>query len=325
MYLNNNYTDWVDIVTRNGSQQNHFINISGNAKNITYRVGLGYQNEEGIMYDGYERWNIKGAVDHKISDKISAGFSTNMATASKESGSNYSILEGFRMTPNMPCYYWEGEKAGQLISQPGKDAAIYPNGGGPTSSINPVVDRLNSKDDTRSYDVMANIYLQYSPVKEIILKTTFSPMYTKTHRGTFYNGETQLRSGKTNMAENYNDEIFSYTWDTQANYIKNFGDHSLNALALFSVYEQKLQGDYINVVDMPFDVDWHNLGSGTVQSQSSYYKKNLHVILCSPYQLCLQRQIHADCIFTLGRQFQIPKRQSLGDVPLSCLGMAHFR
>ena len=66
-------------------------------------------------------------------------------------------------------------KAGQLISQPGKDAAIYPNGGGPTSSINPVVDRLNSKDDTRSYDVMANIYLQYSPVKEIILKTTFSP------------------------------------------------------------------------------------------------------------------------------------------------------
>ena len=72
------------------------------------------------MYDGYERWNIKGAVDHKISDKISAGFSTNMATASKESGSNYSILEGFRMTPNMPCYYWEGEKAGQLISQPVK-------------------------------------------------------------------------------------------------------------------------------------------------------------------------------------------------------------
>ena len=59
----------------------------------------------------------------------------------------------------------------------------------------------------------------------------------------------------------------------KANYIKNFGDHSLNALALFSVYEQKLQGDYINVVDMPFDVDWHNLGSGTVQSQSSYYKK----------------------------------------------------
>lgn len=273
MYRNKNYTDWADIVTRDGSQQNHFINISGNAKNISYRVGLGYQNEEGMMYDGYERWNIKGAVDHQISDKVSAGFSTNLATAMKNSGSDNSILEGFRMTPNMPCYYWEGEKAGQLISQPGKDVAIYPNGGGPTSSINPVTDRLNSKNDTRSYDAMANIYLQYNPVKEVILKTTFSPMYTKSNRGTFYNGETQLRSGKTNMTEKYNDEIFSYTWDTQANFTKSFGDHSLNALALFSVYEQKLEGDYINVVDMPFDVDWHNLGSGTVQSQSSYYKK----------------------------------------------------
>lgn len=273
MYANKNYTDWTDIVTRDGSQQNHFLNISGNGKNITYRIGLGYQNEEGILYDGYERWNLKGSVEHKISEKIVAGFSTNLATALKKSGSTNSILEGFRMTPNMPCYYWEGEKAGQPIAQPGKDAAVYPNGGGPTSSINPVVDRENSKDNTRVYDAMANLYLQYSPIKEVILKTTFSPMYTKSHRGTFYNSQTQLRSGKTNMAENYNNEVFSYTWDTQANYTKNFGDHSLNALALFSVYQQKMEGDYMNVVDMPFDVDWHNLGSGTVQSQSSYYKK----------------------------------------------------
>ncbi|MBP1615529.1 MAG: rane protein [Bacteroidetes bacterium] len=273
MYANKNYTDWTDIVTRDGSQQNHFLNIAGNAKNISYRIGLGYQNEKGILYDGYERWNLKAAIDHKISDKISAGFSTNMSTSIKRSGSSNSILEGFRMTPTMPCYYWEGENAGQLIVQPGKDAAIYPNGGGPTSSINPVVDRENSKDDTRAYDAMANLYFQYSPIKEVILKTTFSPMYSKTHRGTFYNSQTQARSGKTNMAENYNDQIFSYTWDTQANYSKTFGDHSLNALALFSVYQQKLEGDYINVVDMPFDVDWYNLASGTVQSQSSYYKK----------------------------------------------------
>ena len=273
MYQNKNYTDWTDLVTRTGAQQNHFVNITGNAKNISYRVGLGYQDEKGVLYDGYNRWNLKGAVDHKISDQVSAGFSTNMATSLKESGSNYSVLSGFRMTPTMPAYYWEGENAGQLIEQPGKDAAIYPNGGGPTSNINPLVDRENSKDDTRSYDIMANLYLQYSPIKELILKTTFSPMYSKTERGTFYNGHTQYRSGKSNMAEKYNDGVFSYTWDTQANYIKTFGDHSINVLALFSVYDQRKEGDYMGVVDMPFDVDWHNLGSGTVQNQSSYYER----------------------------------------------------
>jgi TonB-linked SusC/RagA family outer membrane protein len=274
MYRDKRYTDWVDIVTRDGSQQNHFVNINGgNAKNMTYRIGLGYQNEDGIAYDAYERWNIKGAVDHKISDKVSAGISTNMATSIKRNGSKNSVLSGYRMTPAMPAYYWEGENAGQPIYQPGKDILIYPNEGGPTSNINPIFDRENSKDDTRAYDAMANLYLQFSPVKEVILKTTFSPMYSKRTRGVFYGALTQDRGNTSNKAEKYNDEIFSYTWDTQANYTKTFGDHSLNALALFSVYQQKEQGDGITVVDMPFDVDWHNLGAGTVQSQSSYYRK----------------------------------------------------
>ncbi len=273
MYLNKQYTNWEDLVTRTGSQQNHFVNVTGNTRNISYRVGLGYQDEKGVMYDGYSRWNLKGAVDHKISDKVSAGLSTNMATSLKNSGSINSVLTGFRMTPTMPAYYWEGENAGELILQPGKDEVIYPNGGGPTSTINPLVDRENSKDETRAYNLMANVYLQYSPIKELIFKTTFSPMYSKTQRGTFYNENTQNRAGLTNMAEKYHDEIFSYTWDTQANFVKTFGDHDLNILALYSVYDQRLEGDYISVIDMPFDVNWYNLGSGTVQSQSSYYER----------------------------------------------------
>ena len=273
MYVNKKYTDWADLVTRNGSQQNHFINISGNAKNLTYRVGLGYQNEEGVLYDGYERWNIKGALDHKISDKVAIGFSTNLATSMKKYGSKNSVNNGFLMNPTMPARYWEGDNAGKLIYQPGKDAAVYPTGGGPTSTINPLVDRENSKDNTRQYNAMANLYLQYSPIKEVILKTTFSPMYQKSRQGVFYGAKTQVRGGNGNQAELYNDETFSYTWDTQANYIKRFGDHSLNVLGLFSVYQQKEQGSYMKTTNMPFDVDWDNMGSGTLESRSSYYRK----------------------------------------------------
>lgn len=272
-YRNKNYTDWTDLVTRSGSQQNHFVNITGNSKETSYRIGLGYQQEEGVLYDSYERWNIKGAVDHKISSKVSAGFMTNLSTSLKNNGSVNSVLNGFRMAPILPAYYTEGEKAGQLIYQPGKDAVAYPQGGGPTSTVNPVLDRQNSKDDTRSYDAMANLYLQYSPTNEVILKTTFSPMYTNQHRGTFYNSKTESRAGKSNMAESYNKDWFSYTWDTQANYLKTIGDHNINVLGLVSVYQRNERGDKMVVVDMPFDVDWHNLGSGTMQEQSSYYIK----------------------------------------------------
>lgn len=273
MYRDKNYTDWKDIVTRDGSQQNHFVNITGSAKDINYRIGLGYQNEEGIMYDNYERWNIKGAVDHKISEKVSVGFSTNLATSMKKYGSKNSVANGFRVTPTMPAYYWEGEKAGQPIYQPGKDEVVYPQGGGPTSTISPIFDRENSRDNTRGYDAMANLYLQYNPIQDVILKTTFLPMYSKNTRGVAYGSLTQQRQGKSNYAEKYTNETFSYTWDMQANYIKTFGDHSLNVMGLFSAYQQKREGDEIVVEDIPFDVDWHNLAAGRVQKSDSYFNK----------------------------------------------------
>ena len=273
-YANNDYTDWADVVTRNGHEQNHFVNITGSSKNFSYRVGLGYQNEKGVLHDSYERWNIKAAVEHKINEHWATGGSVNLATSLKESGSKNAIMNGFRMFPLMPAYYWEGDNAGQAIEQPGKDPAIYPNGGGPTSTVSPIVDRENSKDNTRYYDAMANLYLQYSPIKEVILKTTLSPMYNKRNRGQFYGSKSQARYNKTNQAITDEAEYFSYTWDTQANFIKSWGDHTLNALGLVSVYDQRYETKSTTVTDMPFDVDWYNMGSAsTIENTSSNYER----------------------------------------------------
>ena len=273
MYADKNYTNWHDIVLRDGQQQNHFINIAGNGKDISYRIGVGYQSEKGMLYDAYERWNLKASFDSKINNQLTVGFNANLATSLQNKGSQRSVQNGFNMTPVMPAYYWEGEKEGELILQPGKDVAIYPNGGGPTSTLNPVIDRMNSTDDINSYYVMANTYLQFTPVNDVVLKTTFSPLYTKKHNGVFYGVNTETRRGMTNYAEDNNDEIFSYTWDSQVNYQKRIGDHNFNALGLVSVYSQKMEGNNITVVDMPFDVKWYNLSSGTVQTQGSYYEK----------------------------------------------------
>ena len=274
-YKNRDFTNWPDLVTRNGHEQNHFVNITGNTKNTSYRVGLGYQNEEGVLYDAYERWNIKAAVDNVINEHWAAGASVNLSTALKRSGSKNSVINGFRMSPMMDAFYWDGENAGTPVAQPGKDPAIYPYGGGPTSTLNPLVDREHSKDNTRTYNAMANLYLQYSPIKEVILKTTLSPMYDRNKEGIFYGGNTtQERNGKTNYARTIGRDVFSYTWDTQANFIKDFGDHTINALGLFSVYQQKTEGDGLITTDMPFDVDWYNMGSAAnVEDKSSGYRK----------------------------------------------------
>lgn len=282
MFLSKDYYDWPDLVTSDGHQQNHYINIAGNAKKISYRVGLGYQNEDGVLGDSYERWNLKAAVDNKINDHFSIGALVNLSTSMKDYGSKNSVLNGFRANPYWVPYYWEGENKGELILQPAKDAVIFPEGGGFTSTLNPLVDRENSVDETRAYDIMGNVYLQYSPIKEVVLKTTFSPTYNRSKQGEFYgvNTESQFSSKNPDTGLPYNTatitniDRFTYTWDTQANYTKTFGDHSLNALALFSVYSSVLEGDAITANDMPFDVDWYNIGSaGFFSNADSYYEK----------------------------------------------------
>ncbi|MGE4587859.1 MAG: SusC/RagA family TonB-linked outer membrane protein, partial [Mangrovibacterium sp.] len=99
IYADKNYTDWHDIVLQDGQQQNHFVNISGNNKNINYRVGVGYQSEDDILYTEYERWNLKTALDSKISDQLSVGFNANFATSIQRRGSSNSVQTGFKMTP----------------------------------------------------------------------------------------------------------------------------------------------------------------------------------------------------------------------------------
>ena len=274
MYINDDYTDWIPLVTRNGSQQNHFVNVTGNAKNMTYRVAAGFQDEQGVMYDAYRRFNLKGALDHKISDKLATGFSANMAYSWRDNASQKSVNTGYMMAPIMPAYYWEGDNAGEPIPQPAKDAVVYPNGGGPTSTYNPILDRENTDDEYTTFTAMANLFLQYKPIKEVTLKTTFSPLYRNTQHGTFYTGQTETRRDKgTNQMEDETFKRFSWTWDTQANFEKSWGQHKLSVLGLFSAYQFERSTTDIKETNMPFDVQWYNWGAGTIESANSDWQK----------------------------------------------------
>lgn len=258
------YTDWPDLITQNGQQQNHFISINGNNKNLAYRIGVGYQDEDGVFVnDNYKRYNIKGSVDNKINDKFSVGFSTNLAMTEKDFGSNNAVLNSFRTNP----YFIPYDKNGDLVLLPGgKD--IFQSSGQFSGIINPLIDLQNAVDNTKIYDVLANVYVQYNPVKEVTIKSSFLPTYNKSRHGTFngVNTAAQFASG-VNAATLTNQERFSYTWDNQVNYQKTIGDHDFNGMYLFSVYDNQFNSDYIKVRDMPFETSFHNLESATIKEK----------------------------------------------------------
>ena len=70
--------DWPSQVTQNGRQQNHYISVNGSSQDISYNMGLGYNDVEGV-YKGDEQSKItfKGGLDANINKWLNAGFDFN--------------------------------------------------------------------------------------------------------------------------------------------------------------------------------------------------------------------------------------------------------
>jgi len=296
-YINNETTNWIDLVTRTGQTQNHFVNIAGNSKSVSYMVGIGYQGDKAILINNdYTKYNLKGNLTANLDKHWSVGFNISGAYSDLEIGGNSSMVNAFRMSPIVAPYANGLDPAlnqivGNLIVVPAKtmenttDAdgnKIYPNSigsNGPTSSVNPLVDLTASSNDTRTITAIGNVFLQYSPIKDLVFKTTFSPNIVTNRKG-FY--QSPLADGNLNgpisaTASTYT--AINYTWDNQVNYkfALNNKDHLFDVMGLWSAYAGNTEYYFISTSGYSYDkFYWYNFdaatstSAGTSKVSSSY-------------------------------------------------------
>ena len=275
MLANGNTYDWPDMVTQNGSQQNHYLAVSGGGESINYHFGVGYNQEKGIYKgDDQNRINFKGSVDAKINSVISAGFSVNGARTKQEYANDAAIQHAYRMNPYMTPYNAEGV----LNEKPGNYQAL-----GTTSSYqfsdqaNPLLVMQSTNKQRETWRVLGNFYLKFDIIKGLDFKTTFSPSYTNYREGYFegYKNpdtgnfyDTSLTTNATNLTNN---RSFSWTWDNIINYNTTIADdHSLGLMALFSSQASNTEKSYWAATEVMDGTDWWNMGTGTYNADDSY-------------------------------------------------------
>lgn len=281
--------DWKKMVTRSASQQNHFVSVSGASEKVSYRLGLGYQGEQNVFKENnYERFNIKGAVDAIISKVFDAGISVNLA---------YSTTDNFctdtSYSPYINAFYFNPfvspvDANGVLIPNPGAKSA-FNSSAQFTSTYNPMID-LNDKnyvDNDRNFNVIGNVYLRAHIMDGLQVTTTFSPNFYHGRNGVFYStginetndvGSTYYQKNKTNFGSISNSDRFDWTWDNQVDYNKTFGDHSLSAMALFSLYKSNTEGSYLEgkgISDNSLTYYALNKAGGDKNISSSYTESSL--------------------------------------------------
>ena len=265
MLANGSTTDWPDLVTQNGSQQNHFLAVSGGSDAINYHFGVGYNGQEGVYKgDKSNHINFKGSVDAKINKVITAGFSFNAARIQNEYANDAAIQSAFRMNPYMNPYDAEGN----LNAKPGNYQAL-----GTCSSYqfsdepNPLLKMMSTSKERETWRLLGNVYLKFDIIKGLDFKTTFSPNYNYYRLGYFEgykdeNGNFYDSSVEQNAANLTNNRSFSWTWDNILNYNTTIAeDHNIGVMLLFSQEAANSEKTYIEGNDLMDLTDWWNMGT----------------------------------------------------------------
>lgn len=265
MLANNATSYWPGLVTQDGHQQNHYVSVSGAGDKVNYHFGLGYENVEGLYKgDSKTNYSFKGSVDAKINKVISAGFNFNLAQINNTYADSDAIAQAYRVNPFMIPF----DEEGNTVHFPGNKATLGTDTHQFSDFINPLDRMKNSSEKRRTYRVLGNVYAQFNIIEGLSFKTTISPTYTSYRNGK-YVGFTNPQTGKTwvdndvRNAEVKNQTSYGWTWDNVLSYVRSFGDHSINAMALYSSEKGNTE-TYEETAQNPIEsTKWWNLGTGT--------------------------------------------------------------
>jgi len=271
-------TDWPDMVTQGGHQQNHFLAVNGGSESVNYHFGAGY-NEVVGTYKGDKRQqiNFKGSVDVKVNKIISAGFNLNLARTEHEFANDDAIKFAYRMNPFFVPY----DADGNINHKPGAFGAIGSDPNYQFSDQLSALDLMQSTNKQREmWRLLGNVYVKFDLMKGLDIKTTFSPNYRNSRLG-FFGGyvnpvtnspydDSTYKDDKMNEANTDHFRNFGWTWDNIINYQTTIAeDHSIGLMGLFSMESSNTERSQWYTTNVMDNTDWWNMGSGTFNADDS--------------------------------------------------------
>ena len=248
-------TDWVDLITRNGFQQNHTLDISGGNENTVYAAGLGYTEDKGTVYgEDFKRYTLKGNIQSDLTDWLTLGYDNYITLATTNEGSLEAFRSAYRLKPIGRPY----DDNGDLLFLPTQKE---------TQVSNPIFDTRNWKLENKYINFIGNISLSVKPVEGLSITTKFAPnvKYTRVgeYRGLYTKSAIGNQSNTRAEVNNFLD--YSYTWDNIVDYSFEIDkDNSLAATFVYSIFSQENESYRIQVRNFPYDnYLFYNLSAGS--------------------------------------------------------------
>lgn len=225
-------TDWYDAITRTAPLHRHSLGFSGGGENSRFYIGLGLQDQQGIlMSNSFKRYSFRANSEFNVLKNLRIGENVQITyrqTLGQTGGAGgqgiaqdeNDILQAFRMPSIIPVYDELGGYAGTAAK-------------GFNNPRNPVANQ-NGLLNNRSFNANAvgNVYAEWDIIPGLTARTSVGGQYNNYYSWNY--SRLQYENSENNSAFGYGEGagyVFSYTLTNTLNYKTKIGKHNIDVLA----------------------------------------------------------------------------------------------
>lgn len=241
----NNVTDWQDEYFRQGSMTQTNIGVSGGNDVSRFYASAGFFDQTGIAPTvAYKRYNFRINSEHRISKTFSFGENLYIAYGDQdydnnEAGARTNLLNVIRMMPYMPVH--------DPTTQGGyRGVNSVLDGGDPT---NPVEDaELINPGNRSTAKILGTVFGEINFTPWLKFRSTFGMDYANTLDFRFrpiYHDSGTVAGSTQSLALITNNRTISAVqlFTEQLTFDKTFGDHHVNAIAVYEYQGQRIKNE----------------------------------------------------------------------------------
>lgn len=198
---------------------NMSFGFQGGTEKQTFAVSLNYFNQESFYEKGgWNKIGLRIASDYKFSKKFSAGYVLNPRYESYGNPSNWA--DYVRIDPITPVF----KPADQLTGSE-NEFSIYARS--PTFIYNPIAANKRFFSTNKNYAIASTGYLQYSPIKDLIIRSQGSYELNTYVSNNFYPDfvvDVAFESQLVNSIAKYVNVTNAWTMQNTITYLKKISD-----------------------------------------------------------------------------------------------------
>ncbi len=262
-YLAGNEINWVDEVMQRAPIQNYNLSYSGKTKGTNYYVSGSYANEEGVLKnDKFSRFTLRSNIESEISEWLTLGVNTaysyrDYSGLSEDLDGNTILADARNASP----------LADNKIGQPDYDMFLTGEAYMPYPLVNLYAD---NSDIRNNLFMVGSAQIKLPWIEGLSLDINYSNTYETRNNFSFWPSTHPDGSGNNGRGRKDHIEQRSWIQNNIANYLRNFGDHNVNATFLYS--REHSQQNTSRLEAQGFEnqgLGYNGLGLGTISTVST--------------------------------------------------------